>query len=146
MFYESKVVPYLKQTKSWNLLTGIPFIGTDFELRELGRVLYAEEDIGFLSECKFNGFDQILAVVTTHRLILIQKGLVINRNVYSWSLDQILGVNSQRKLAKGQVTITADGGASVFSLTDLWVSDTERFANTLHQAKFNYEKRKRGML
>lgn len=134
--YETKVIPFVENTRRVNPLLRIPFVGTAFELKELGKQLMPDEEIMALTECKFNDVDQILATVTDRRLIIIQKGLILNRKVLAYELSNVVQASVSRDFLTGQVTVTMKDGFS-FQLTKLWWSDTENFHRNLEQARLS---------
>lgn len=139
MSQKQRIEQFIRTQKLTNPLLKIVGLGTYFEVNHLAKVLNPDEDLLFLSPCKWNNNQKILAVVTSKRLIIINKGIIINQSVQSIYLDRITSVVSHRKLYFGDVLICSEGNEQEFTLNDFWWTDTERFVNALEEARYRFE-------
>ena len=137
--YELKVLPFIRLQKINNPLLQVYFVGTQFELKELSKVLQTDEELVYLTACKWNGGQKVLVTVTNKRLILINKGVVLDRTQHAIFLDRVTSVIRARKIYFGSVQVYLQGNEQPFILNGFWGSDTENFVNALEKARYDYE-------
>lgn len=132
--YNLRVKPYLEANKTNNLMTNM-WIGTKLELIELGNVLRDDEDIIYLTACKWGNL-RVLVCVTSMRLIALNKGIIANLFQESIFLNNISNVQRGRNLFFGNVTIYLNGG-NYITLDSFWYKDTEKFVHAIETAVYN---------
>lgn len=141
--YWYKVKPYIEQNKVRNPLLKTSFIGTGFELKELGKVLRPDENIRYLTACK-EGNSKVLVCVTDLRLIILDKGLIVNKYQQAIFLDRIASTVRGRGLYFGNVIVQIQDAPDPHILSGFWGKDTEDFINAVEDARFEYERSKYG--
>lgn len=135
--YRLKIQPFITANKINNPLLKVYFVGTMFEVKELARVLHPDEHLVFLTACKFNNAERILVAITNKRLIMINKGVILNRAQHSIFLTHISSAVRVRKIYFGEVVVYLEGGEPPFTLTGFWGSDTEKFVEAIEKAKYS---------
>lgn len=141
--YRDKVIPFIKQNRTNNPLLNVFYFGTHFELKELGRILNPREILVYITACKLKTNARVLVVVTDKRLIILNKGIIMNKLQVSIFLDQITFVQKYRKFYTGIVEITLDGGDRPVLLTGFWGSDTDVFVEALEEARYHFKTNRR---
>lgn len=141
--YRHKVVPFLEQHKVNNIFVD-SYLGTKLELKELGRLLDPNEQIVYITACKMqtDAGKKVLVCVTDARLLILNKGWVINKYQHSIFLDRISSTQRGRGFVFGTVVVNMVGNESPITLTGFWYKDTEQFIRLLDKARFDYEGRK----
>lgn len=141
--YRHKVVPFLEQHKVNNIFVD-SYLGTKLELKELGRLLDPNEQIVYITACKMqtDAGKKVLVCVTDARLLILNKGWVINKYQHSIFLDRISSTQRGRGFVFGTVIVNMVGNEPPITLTGFWYKDTEQFIRLLDKARFDYEGRK----
>lgn len=136
--YRDKVLPFIAENPVVNKLLNVPFLGTQFELRELGKILRDDEEIRYITSCKLEG-SRILVCVTNLMLYILDKGLILNRHQQSINISKVASVERSRNLVFGSVHISFMGDVSDYVLTGFWLKDTEAFQRAVQDAVSDFE-------
>lgn len=136
--YRDKVLPFIAENPVVNKLLNVPFLGTQFELRELGKILRDDEEIRYITACKLDG-SRILVCVTNLMLYILDKGFILNRHQQSINISKVASVERSRNLVFGSVHISFMGDVSDYVLTGFWLKDTEAFQRAVQDAVSDFE-------
>lgn len=131
--YKKIVKPFLKTIKVTNFTLNWLVFGTKLELWELGKVLDTDEKLLYLAPGKYKG-TRWLIVVTSRRIILIDRGLLIKHDVKDVYLNKVNGVDQSKGLFFGQIKLESNSGSNDDVITHLWGQDTYRLKKAVEDA------------